>query len=188
MSSLNKMICIGNLGKDPEIRSFPNGDRVVNISIATKETWRDKTTGERKESTEWHRVVFNGKLAEIAGEYLKKGSQVYVEGPLKTRTWTDKDGIEKFVVEIRATTLTMLGSKTAAGNDGGGNGEGYGSGGGYSTPAPQARQPENKRPAAPQPPRKSAFDDMDDDIPFVTSSMYFDMTPSKKRRMDRYDF
>ena len=108
MASINKVIIVGNLGKDPEMRSFPNGDQVANVSIATTDRWKDKTSGEMKEATEWHRINFNGRLAEIVGQYLKKGSQVYVEGSLRTRKWTDKDGVEKFTTEIRADQMQML--------------------------------------------------------------------------------
>ena len=161
MASVNKVIIVGNLGKDPEMRSFPNGDQIANVSIATTDRWKDKTSGEMKEATEWHRINFNGRLAEIVGQYLKKGSQVYVEGSLRTRKWTDKDGVEKFTTEIRADQMQMLGSRQGMG---GGSSDGDDSGG-YSAPraAPAAR------PAAAKPaPAKAAsgFDDMDDDIPF----------------------
>jgi single-strand DNA-binding protein len=111
MASVNKVIIVGNLGRDPETRTFPSGDRVANVTIATTDRWKDKQSGEQKEATEWHRVVFNGRLAEIAGEYLKKGSQVYVEGSIRTRKWTDKDGQEKYSTEIRADQLQMLSRK-----------------------------------------------------------------------------
>ena len=119
MASVNKIILVGNLGRDPEMRSFPSGDQVANITIATTDKWKDKQTGEMKEATEWHRVVFNGRLAEIAGQYLRKGSQVYVEGSLRTRKWTDKDGQEKFTTEIRADQMQMLGSRQGMGAAGG---------------------------------------------------------------------
>lgn len=112
MASVNKVIVIGNLGKDPEVRYMANGDPACNFSVATTESWKDKSTGEKKEETEWHRVSVFGKLAEICGQYLKKGSQVYVEGSLKTRKWTDKEGQEKFTTEIRCTNMTMLGGNT----------------------------------------------------------------------------
>ena len=111
MASVNKVIIVGNLGKDPETRYAPSGDAVTNIVVATTETWKDKTSGEKREATEWHRVVFFGKLAEIAGQYLKKGSQVYLEGKLKTRKWQDKDGQDRFTTEINADEMKMLGSK-----------------------------------------------------------------------------
>ncbi len=111
MASLNKVQIIGNLGRDPEMRSFPSGDRIASVTIATTEKWKDKQTGEAKEHTEWHRVQFGGKLAEVVDKFLRKGSQVYVEGSLRTRKWTDKDGIEKYTTEIRADQMQMLGSK-----------------------------------------------------------------------------
>lgn len=111
MASVNKVILIGNLGKDPETRYMTNGEAVTNITVATTETWKDKATGEKKESTEWHRCVFYRKLAEIAGQYLKKGSQVYIEGSLKTRKWQDKDGQDRYTTEIVADEMKMLGGK-----------------------------------------------------------------------------
>ena len=111
MASVNKVIIVGNLGKDPETRYAPSGDAVTKIVVATTETWKDKTSGEKREATEWHRVVFFGKLAEIAGQYLKKGSQVYLEGKLKTRKWQDKDGQDRYTTEINADEMKMLGSK-----------------------------------------------------------------------------
>ena len=112
MASVNKVILIGNLGKDPEVRHFPNGDAVANVSIACSESWKDKTTGEKKESTEWVNLVFTRKLAEIVGQYLKKGSQIYVEGKLKTRKWQDKtSGQDRYTTEVVCHEMTMLGSK-----------------------------------------------------------------------------
>ena len=186
MASVNKVIIVGNLGRDPEMRTFPSGDQVANVTIATTDKWKDKQTGESKESTEWHRVVFNGRLAEIVGQYLRKGSQVYVEGSLRTRKWTDQAGVEKYSTEIRADTMQMLGSRQGMGGggggaQGGGYDEGYGGGdaGGYEPQAPRRAAPPPQRPAAPpqrpapapapmaQAPRAaSGFDDMDDDIPF----------------------
>jgi len=165
MASVNKVIVVGNLGRDPEMRSFPSGDQVANVTIATTDKWKDKQTGEMKEATEWHRVVFNGRLAEIVGQYLRKGSQVYVEGSLRTRKWTDKDGIEKYTTEIRADQMQMLGSRQGMGGPGGDDG-----GGGYEAPrqsAAPARAPSaapRQAPAASK--AASGFDDMDDDIPF----------------------
>ena len=131
MASVNKVIIVGNLGRDPEIRTFPSGDQVANVTIATTDRWRDKNTGENKEATEWHRVVFNGRLAEIVGQYLRKGSQVYVEGSLRTRKWTDQaSGQERYATEIRADTMQMLGSRQGQGG-GQGGGDDYGNGGGY---------------------------------------------------------
>ena len=169
MASVNKVIIVGNLGRDPEMRTFPSGDRVANVTIATTDKWKDKTSGEMKEATEWHRVVFNGRLAEIAGEYLRKGSQVYVEGSLRTRKWTDQQGVEKFTTEIRADQMQMLGSRQGMGGAGGGGGGGSSmpedDGGSQRRAAPPARAP---APAASRPAAKpsTGFDDMDDDIPF----------------------
>lgn len=114
MASVNKVIIVGNLGRDPEMRYMPSGDTIANIAVATTDKWKDKSTGEQKEATEWHRISFFGKLAEIAGQYLTKGSQVYVEGKLKTRKYTDKDGVEKYSTEIVGDTMQMLGSRQAA--------------------------------------------------------------------------
>jgi single-strand DNA-binding protein len=163
------------------MRSFPNGDQVANVTIATTDKWKDKQTGEPKEHTEWHRVVFNGRLAEIVGQYLRKGSQVYVEGSLRTRKWTDQAGVEKYSTEIRADQMQMLGSRQGMGGGGQGGGYddgGYGDAGGYDQ-APRRAAPPPQRPATPaqrpapapapmaQAPRvNSGFDDMDDDIPF----------------------
>lgn len=165
MASVNKVIIVGNLGRDPEMRTFPSGGRVCNVTIATTERWKDKQSGEMKEATEWHRVVFNDRLAEIAGEYLRKGSQVYVEGSLRTRKWTDKDGIEKYTTEIRADEMKMLGKREGMGGPSGDDdGGGYDSAPRRSAP-PAARAPAPaSRPAASKP--ASGFDDMDDDIPF----------------------
>jgi single-strand DNA-binding protein len=155
MASVNKVILIGNLGRDPETRSTPSGSQVCNVTIATSRNWKDKNSGDRVEETEWHRVVFYDRLAEIAGEYLRKGRPVYVEGRLKTRKWTDKDGVEKYTTEIIAEQMQLLGSR-----EGMGDGESRGGG------AP-ARSAPASRPAAPAPQKSSTgFDDMDDDIPF----------------------
>jgi single-strand DNA-binding protein len=163
MASVNKVIIVGNLGRDPEVRYNPNGGAWCTVSIATSRNWKDKTSGEKVEETEWHRVVFNDRLAEIAGEYLKKGRSVYVEGRLKTRKWTDKDGAEKFTTEIIAQEMQMLGGREGMG---GGSGEdsSYGGGaGGYERPAPAARPAGAAKPAAKS---STGFDNMDDDIPF----------------------
>ena len=159
MASVNKVILIGNLGRDPEVRYAPSGAAICNVTIATSRQWKDKTSGERQEETEWHRVVFYDRLAEIAGEYLKKGRPVYVEGRLTTRTWTDKDGVEKYTTEIVAEQMQLLGSRE-------GMGEGSGEGGGMrSAPAPRA--PSGGAPRqAPAAKSSTGFDDMDDDIPF----------------------
>ena len=153
MASVNKVILIGNLGRDPETRYMPDGGAVTNVSIATTETWKDKS-GEKQEKTEWHRVAFFGKLAEIAGEYLKKGSQVYVEGRLQTRKWQDKDGQDKYTTEIVADRMQMLGSRQGMG---GGEREAGGEREGGSRPA---SKPAGAKPAG------SKFDDFEDDIPF----------------------
>ncbi|MDT8990066.1 single-stranded DNA-binding protein [Curvibacter sp. APW13] len=167
MASVNKVILVGNLGRDPEIRYMPSGEPVANITIATSSKYKNKS-GEMVEETEWHRVSFFGKLAEIAGQYLKKGRSVYVEGRLKTRKYTDKDGIEKYATDIIANEMQMLGSREGMGEPSGGD-EGYGSGGGYApraaAPAPRAAAPQAVR-QAPAPRAPSGFDDMDDDIPF----------------------
>lgn len=161
MASVNKVILIGNLGKDPEVRYAPSGSAICNVTIATSRQWKDKTSGERQEETEWHRVVFYDRLAEIAGEYLKKGKSVYIEGRLKTRKWTDKEGQDRYTTEIIAQEMTMLGSR-----EGGGGG---GDEGGNYAPAPRSAPPARSAAApAPKPAAKSptGFDDMDDDIPF----------------------
>lgn len=146
MASVNKVILVGNLGRDPEQRTFPSGDQVANVTIATTDKWKDKQSGEMREATEWHRVVFNGRLAEIVGQYLRKGSQVYVEGSLRTRKWTDQSGVEKYSTEIRADSLQMLGSRQDA--------------------APAAHPAPPPRPA-PAPPQSSGFDEFDSsDVPF----------------------
>ncbi len=124
MASVNKVILVGNLGKDPEVRHLSSGETVTNITLATTESWKDKATGDKKEATEWHRVVFFGKLAEIAGQYLKKGRSVYIEGSLKTRKWQDKNGQERFTTEIVADEMKMLGTRQGdKDTGGGGNGE-----------------------------------------------------------------
>jgi len=158
MASVNKVILVGNLGKDPEVRYMPSGDAITNITLATTDSWKDKN-GEKQEKTEWHRVAFFGKLAEIAGEYLKKGSQVYVEGRLQTRKWQDKDGNDRYTTEIVADRMQMLGSRGGAG---GGNFEVQdrpaSSGGG----APSGGAGGGSKPAK----KGGDFDDFEDDIPF----------------------
>jgi single-strand DNA-binding protein len=158
MASVNKVILVGNLGRDPETRYMPDGAAITNVSVATSFQWNDKASGEKKEETEWHRVVFRGKLAEIAGEYLKKGSQVYVEGSLRTRKWQDKDGQDRYTTEIMADRMQMLGSRSGAGEP---RGEPRGE------PATESKAAEPRSapaPAAKKPAGK--FDDMEDDIPF----------------------
>ncbi|WAT00352.1 single-stranded DNA-binding protein [Rouxiella chamberiensis] len=178
---VNKVILVGNLGQDPEVRYMPNGGAVANITLATSESWRDKATGEQKEKTEWHRVVLFGKLAEVAGEYLRKGSQVYIEGALQTRKWTDQAGVEKYTTEIVVNvggTMQMLGGRAGGGAPAGGGQAGQSSGGqqgGWGQPQqPQGGNQfsggQQSRPAAQnnntpaqsnEPPM-----DFDDDIPF----------------------
>lgn len=150
---VNKVILVGNLGQEPEVRYMPNGGAVANITLATSESWRDKTTGEQKEKTEWHRVVLFGKLAEVAGEYLKKGSQVYIEGKLNTRKWTDQAGVEKYTTEVHVNvggTMQMLGGKAEGGKP-------------AQSSAQQSRPAQQNQPVAQnnEPPM-----DFDDDIPF----------------------
>ena len=172
MASINKVIIIGNLGRDPEVRYTPNGAAVCNVSLATTRNWKDKNSGDRVEETEWHRVVFYDRLAEIAGEYLKKGSPCYVEGRLKTRKWQDKDGKDNYTTEIVAEQMQLLGGREARGGSGGGyGGSAQGGDDGFSQEAPSrpaARPAPASRPSAPAPAPKSStgFDDMDDDIPF----------------------
>jgi single-strand DNA-binding protein len=184
MASLNKVMIIGNLGRDPEVRYTADQAAIANISLATTSSWKDKNTGEKKEETEWHRVVFYGKLAEIVGQYAKKGRPLYVEGRLKTRKWTDKDGVEKYTTEIVADQMQLLGSREGMGDPDGGQsqgGGGYGNRGGddgmnqsynpsnnagagnrgagaYANSAPTQNQARKPAPAS------SAMDD--DDIPF----------------------
>lgn len=147
---VNKVILVGNLGKDPETRYMPSGAAVTNITVATSETWKDKNTGEQKEQTEWHRVAFFNRLAEVAGQYLKKGSKVYIEGSLHTRKWQDQSGQDRYTTEIKASTMQMLDSR------GGGSAE--------FSPAQQSK-PSNFS-SAPAQPTTAAMDDFDDDIPF----------------------
>ena len=166
MASINKVILIGNLGRDPEVRYTPSGAAVCNVSIATTRNWKSKDSGERVEETEWHRVVFYDRLAEIAGEYLKKGRPVYVEGRLKTRKWQDKDGKDTYTTEIVAEQMQMLGGREGGGMGGGGGG-GMGDEEGYT---PARREAPAARPAGgaakPAPASKGSLADMDDDIPF----------------------
>ena len=153
MASVNKVILVGNLGADPETRYQTSGDAITNIRVATTDRWKDKASGEMKEATEWHRVAFFGRLAEIAGEYLKKGSQVYIEGRIRTRKYQDKDGNERYSTEMIGDRMQMLGSRAGAGS-----GEGRGE------PRGEA-PPEAKGGAAPAK-KGGKFDDMEDDIPF----------------------
>jgi single-strand DNA-binding protein len=177
MASVNKVILVGNLGADPETRYLPSGDAVANIRLATTDRFKDKTSGEMKELTEWHRVSFFGRLAEIVNEYLKKGSSVYIEGRIRTRKYTDQAGVEKYATEIVAEQMQMLGGRSGAGGGGGGD-EGYSrapaerssGGGGASRGGAAAGRPAGggnaggaSRPSAPA---GGGFDEMDDDIPF----------------------
>ena len=159
MASVNKAILVGHLGKDPETRYAPSGDAICNITLATSEAWRDKTTGEKREATEWHKVAFFGKLAEIAGQYLRKGSQVYIEGSIRTRKWQDKDGQDRYTTEIRADLMKMLGGKQegdspSRGDAGGRNGERA-----RPTPPQGGSNPSGNASGG-------GFGDFDDDIPF----------------------
>jgi single-strand DNA-binding protein len=175
MASVNKVILVGNLGRDPEVRYSPEGSAICNLSLATTSQWKDKASGEKREETEWHRVVMYNRLAEIAGEYLKKGRSVYIEGRLKTRKWQDKDtGADRYSTEIVADQMQMLG-----GREGGGEGGYSGGGGGGYEDAPQQQRParqQQQRPAPQRPAGQPAggggsggaanLTDMDDDIPF----------------------
>ena len=164
MASVNKVIIVGNLGRDPEMRTFPSGDQVANVTIATTDRWRDKNTGENKEATEWHRVVFNGRLAEIVGQYLRKGSQVYVEGSLRTRKWQGQDGQDRYTTEIVVDingNMQLLGGRPSGDDSQRAPRE--------PMQRPQQAPQQQSRPApqqqpAPQPAQD--YDSFDDDIPF----------------------
>lgn len=156
MASVNKVILVGNLGKDPEVRYAPSGDAITNITVATTDTWKDKATGEKKEATEWHRVSAFGKLAEIMGQYLKKGSQVYIEGSLRTRKWQDKEGQDRYTTEIRADVMQMLGRREGMG---GGDQESRGGSAPRSAPSRPASAPASA-------PTGGGLGDFEDDIPF----------------------
>ena len=169
MASVNKVILVGNCGRDPEVRYLPSGGAVANVTIATSSRRKDKNSGEMIEDTQWHRITFFERLAEIVGEYVKKGSPIYVEGRLRYSTYMDKTtGVEKSSVEIVATEMQLLGGREVRGGGGGGSEEG--GGGGYSRPpaaAPRAPAPAARQAPAPAAARpSSSFDDMDDDIPF----------------------
>jgi|SRR5690242_13983278 single-strand DNA-binding protein len=151
MASVNKVIVVGNLGRDPETKYMPDGAAITNVSVATSFQWTDKASGEKKEETEWHRVVFRGRLAEIAGEYLKKGSQVYVEGRLRTRKWQDKEGQDRYTTEIVADSMQMLGSRAGSGEP---------------RPEPMGQKATEPKAAAVAKKPAGKFDDMEDDIPF----------------------
>ena len=184
MASINKVILIGNLGADPEMRTMPNGDAVANIRLATTESWKDKATGEKKELTEWHRVVFYRKLAEIVGQYLKKGAAMYVEGRIRTRKWQDKEGQERYTTEIEANEMQMLGGRQSVPS---GDRSEYD--GGYETS--QAR-PQTQSLSPRLPPSASggakntttAFNPDDDDIPFLNTDVIHDILGHRlERRM-----
>lgn len=167
--SVNKVILVGNLGKDPEVRRMQNGNPVVNLTVATSENWRDKATGERKEKTEWHRVViFSEGLAKVAEQYLKKGAKVYIEGALQTRKWTDPQGVEKYSTEIVLqgfnSTLTMLDGRAGGAGAGGGDSYGGDNGGDFGSSSPSSAPP--RRAAVSAPAGGGRGSDMDDDIPF----------------------
>lgn len=177
---VNKVILVGNLGQDPEVRYMPNGGAVANITLATSESWRDKQTGETKEKTEWHRVVLFGKLAEVAGEYLRKGSQVYIEGALQTRKWTDQAGVEKYTTEVVVNvggTMQMLGGRQGGGAPAGGGQGGQGNNNGWGQPqqpqggnqfsgAQQQSRPQQQPQQSSAPANNEPSMDFDDDIPF----------------------
>ncbi|CAA0111845.1 Single-stranded DNA-binding protein [Zhongshania aliphaticivorans] len=171
---VNKVILVGNLGQDPETRYMPSGGAVTNITVATSETWKDKQTGQPQERTEWHRVVFFNRLAEIAGEYLKKGSKVYLEGSLRTRKWQDQSGQDRYTTEIVAAEMQMLDGRGDSGSGGNYNDGGYSAPSQPQAQAAPAQQPARRAPPPPpqnQAPAQSAppaggFDDFDDDIPF----------------------
>jgi single-strand DNA-binding protein len=158
MASVNKVILVGNLGADPETKYLPSGDAVANIRIATTDRWKDKASGEMKEATEWHRIAFFGRLAEIAGEYLKKGSQVYVEGRIRTRKWQDKEGQDRYSTEIVADSMQMLGARAGAGEQ---RAESRG-----EPMAQRSSEAKAAAPAAGGAKKAGKFDDMEDDIPF----------------------
>jgi len=157
MASVNKVILVGNLGADPETKYLPSGDAVANIRLATTDRWKDKASGEMKEATEWHRIAFFGRLAEIAGEYLKKGSQVYIEGRIRTRKWQDKEGQDRYSTEIVADSMQMLGSRSGAGEA---RSEPRGEPMGQKAGEPKTAT------AAAGAKKPGKFDDMEDDIPF----------------------
>ena len=166
MASVNKVILVGNLGADPETRYAPSGDAIANIRVATTDKWRDKSSGEMREQTEWHRVAFFGRLAEIAGQYLRKGSQVYIEGSLRTRKWQDQNGQDRYTTEIRGDQMQMLGRREGMGEAPMRGGD---SGGFDAPPSRQRQAPEaggNAPRQQPQPKSPGGLGDFDDDIPF----------------------
>ena len=160
---VNKVILVGNLGADPETRFMPSGGSVTNVRLATSETWKDKQTGQPQERTEWHRVVFFNRLAEIAGEYLRKGSKVYVEGSIRTRKWQDQSGQDRYTTEIVANEMQMLDSRGSSGSSGS---SGMGGGGGYDYPEASQSPPGGSAGGGSATPAPAAQDPYDDDIPF----------------------
>ena len=171
MASVNKVILVGNVGADPDVRYMPNGDAVANLRLATTESWKDKASGEKKEITEWHRVVFYRRLAEIVQQYVKKGSALYIEGRIRTRKWQDKDGQDRYTTEIEANEMQMLGGRRDVESRSEGDEHAKSS-------APRAR-------SAPKP--SSGFEDMDDDIPFASSDFGRDVIGQKlARRLGRF--
>lgn len=177
---LNQCNFIGRLGRDVETRSFPNGDQVANVSIAVGSSWTDKSTGEKRERTEWVSLVFTGPLAGVAGQYLRKGSRIFVSGEMQTRKWQDRDGNDRYTTEVRVRDLQMLDGRRDSDD---------------SQPQAPRQAPRQATPRQQAPQQQSmptggggsgGFDDMNDDIPFVTNSMTYDMEPSKLRRMRRY--
>ncbi len=164
MASVNKVILIGNLGRDPELRYNPSGVAFCTISLATTRNWKNRESGEKQEETEWHRVVFNDKLAEIVGQYCKKGRPLYVEGRLRTRKWQDKEGRDTYTTEIIADQMQLLGGRDGGDEGGGSGGSSYG--GGRSAGGRGADRGDDFDAPAPAPKSSTGFDDMDDDIPF----------------------
>jgi single-strand DNA-binding protein len=167
---VNKVIIVGNLGADPETRAMPSGSTVANLRIATTENWKDRQSGENQERTEWHRVVLFGRLGEVAAEYLRKGSQVYIEGSLRTRKWTDKQGNERYSTEIVANDMQMLGGRGGAGGGGGGErtggGGGYAGGGGRDSAPPRDDYEQSAPSGGGAGGSRGGGEDFDDDIPF----------------------
>lgn len=170
MASVNKVILVGNLGKDPEVRYLPDGGAVVNLSLATTSNWRDKNSGEKREETEWHRVVMYGRLAEIAGEYCRKGRSIYVEGRLKTRKWQDQSGVDKYTTEIVADQMQLLGGREGGGGGGSsssmGGGDDFDSAPAMGSPRQSSGGGMRSAPARQAPQQPMGVSDMDDDIPF----------------------
>lgn len=166
MASVNKVILIGNLGQDPEVKYMPSGGAVTNVSIATTDTWTDKNTKQRQERTEWHRVVFFNRLAEIVGEYLRKGSPVYIEGRLQTRKWQDQSGQDRYTTEIIADRMQMLGGRPSGGDSSNYNAPPAQNQGNMGGGAPNNTAAPQSAPSQPQDAPQSNFDDFEDDIPF----------------------